>query len=353
MNREEIMDAFAELGVFFRLFGPTDSTEEKSKLYNVFYDAFTQVIQQAHIYNPWFSENFVRNAIYNWGKQLSKEKLLTWMSSYPEKKAKKAKKILVVMAGNIPLVGFHDMLCVLLSGNIFIGKQSSKDKHLFPLISRILIHINSDFQNLIYWKEDVADDFDAIIATGSNQSHNYFVQYFSKYPHILRKNRNSVAVLSGQEKEEDINKLADDIFMYYGLGCRNVSKLLVPENYDFTFFFSGISTYNFIINHNKYANNYEYHRTIFLLNKVAFFDNGFLNLKQDKNIASPVGMLYYDYYNDIKKANRYLKEHAPDIQCIVALPDLCSGSVMFGSTQEPALHEYADGTDTMNFLLTL
>jgi len=258
------------------------------------------------------------------------------------------------MAGNIPLVAFHDWFCVLLSGNKFKGKLSSDDNLLLPFLSKVLITIEPYFENQIEFTEGQLKNMDAVIATGNNNSARYFEYYFSKLPHIIRKNRNSVAVLDGTEKSDELGLLGKDIFQYFGLGCRNVSKLFVPEKYKFDMFFESIIEFKDIVMHNKYANNYEYNRTIYLMNSdKSLLDNNFLLLKADLSYSSPIGVLFYEFYSDINSLNAKLENEKEQIQCIVSKNNNVKNAIGFGKAQCPSLNDYADGIDTMKFLISL
>src|SRR3972149_3042639 len=229
------------------------------------------------------------------------------------------------MSGNIPLVGFHDFFCVLMSGNIFVGKISSDDEFLLPAVSKILIEIESGFKERIHFTNQPFNKSSAIsafIATGSNNSARYFEFYFGKYPHIIRKNRNAIAILDGTETEDDLKNLGKDIFQYFGLGCRNVSKIFIPQDYNLDEFFSAIVDFGDVINHNKYYNNHIYYRTIYLLNKEKFLDNNFLMLKESEQIASPVATLYYERYKTKEELFKKLESQKDNIQCVVCTSPL-------------------------------
>jgi hypothetical protein len=265
-----------------------------------------------------------------------------------------SKKVGLILAGNIPLVGFHDVLCVLASGNHALIKSSTQDARLIKQVLKRLIAIEPAFENKFTFVEKL-DNFDAVIATGSNNTSRYFEYYFGKVPNIIRKNRNSVAVLNGDETAEQLHKLGHDIFDYFGLGCRNVSKVLVPNGYDFTPFFEAIEPYHNIIHHHKYHNNYDYNKSIYLVNRDHHLDNGFLILKEDKSFTSPLAVLFFEYYEDIVSVQTTLAQENKNIQCIVSdvALDVNNQVVTFGQSQHPALWDYADGIDTMDFLTKL
>jgi len=252
------------------------------------------------------------------------------------------------------LVGFHDVLCVLITGNYALIKASSQDARLLKYVLEVLCAIEPVFSERYNFTERLVN-FDAVIATGSNNTSRYFEYYFGKVPHIIRKNRSSVAVLKGDETTEQLYTLGHDVFDYFGLGCRNVSKLLVPKGYNFNLFFESIEVYNDIINHHKYNNNYFYNKSIYLVNSDKHLDNDFLLLKEDTRLASPLAVMYFEYYDDINMVESKLTGDAEQIQCVVSATPLNIKSqvVDFGQSQEPELWDYADGVDTMAFLTGL
>lgn len=349
--------AFVSLGKFLKqIESPNKVNNELESINNMFLDSFQQAVKTIHIKNPWFTEANVRRSIVAIANSLEENQLIEFTSKYINKidKEIKPKNIGVVLAGNIPLVGFHDWFCILLSGNKFIGKLSSDDNVLLPLLSEILIKIDNNFSTSIEFITAPFKNIDAVIATGSNNSANYFEYYFSKYPHIIRKNRNSIAVLNGTETKEELTLLGDDIFSYFGLGCRNVSKIFVPEGYNFNAFYEAIIDYKEIVNHNKYANNYEYNRTIYLMqNNNTLLDNNFLLLKLDTSYSSPIGVLFYEFYSDLNELKNKFDSEKEQIQCIVSKNRLVENSINFGKAQSPSLNDYADGIDTMKFLINL
>ncbi len=332
-NKEGLINAFAELGE--HLNNPNEQLLE--------------IINNEKHYNAWFTPESVLQAVKAIGAMLNKQDLSTWLDKYPIQQHNK--RVGLILAGNIPLVGFHDVLCVIASGNHALIKASSQDTRLIKYVLEMLTAIDSSFAEQYSFVERL-EKFDAVIATGSNNTSRYFDYYFGKVPNIIRKNRNSVALLTGNETAEQLQALGHDIFDYYGLGCRNVSKLLVPEGYIFNFFFESIESYQPIINHHKYNNNYDYNKSIYLVNSDNHFDNGFLLLKEDERLASPLAVLYYGFYKDIASAENLLEAESDKIQCIVsAAPLQVKAQVVdFGMSQQPALWDYADGVDTMAFL---
>jgi hypothetical protein len=347
MNLSQRLKGFIELGNFLREFSLEESSDECSV-------QLREIVKNDHIYNPWFTESNIIQSLKAIGEFLQEEKVEFWIKKYPElENQNEVKKIGVITAGNIPLVGFHDFLSILISGNIFYGKLSSKDNRLLIFMSDYLISLNSEFKDLIQFTEDKLESFDAVIATGSDNTSRYFEYYFGKYPNIIRKNRSSVAVLDGNESVEDLKSLAFDIFSYFGLGCRNVSKLFFPKDYNLELFFENIKHFDFIYNHNKYANNYDYNRSVYLMNQVQHLDNGFVLLKEDENLSSPLGVLFFQYYDDEKKVKDYLETNEDRIQCVVSNSNFVDNTISFGNAQRPELWDYADNIDTMKFLLNL
>lgn len=305
-------------------------------------------------YNPWFTESNLRYALNELGNSLTVENLLKWTGEYPVLKEKNTlRKVAVIMAGNIPLVGFHDFLSVLITGNMFIGKLSSKDDKLLPSLANLLIEIEPEFINYIRFSDNKLSDFDAVIATGSNNSARYFEYYFGKYPHIIRKNRNSAGVLTGDESDEEIKKLCDDIFVYFGLGCRSVSKLFLPEHFNLDSIFKNSLIYKDVINHNKYSNNYDYNKAVYLLENIEFKDNGMMLMKEDIGYASPVSVVFYERYSTIENVKKRLQEDKELIQCVVSNEKLIEHAIPYGESQKPKLWDYADDVDTVKFLTGL
>ena len=351
MTLEKRINAFVELGNFMRQFSRQKIEKNSAVLFNeLFFDAFTLQIKRAQEFNGWFTEDNILFAFEQWSNQLIKNKLDNWISTY-NLDNKEPKTIAVIMAGNIPLVGFHDFLSVLLSGNKVLVKQSSNDKHFLPLIAKYLEYIAPEFKGSIQFTEDKLTDFHAAIATGSNNTSRYFEYYFGKYPNIIRKNRNSIAVLTGNETQNELLGLAEDMLRYFGLGCRSVSKLYVPKNYDFDQLFKAIYPYSDIIHYKKYQNNYDYNKAVYLMSEFKLVENGFLMLKEDASYSSPIATVFYEYYDDIDHIKQRLHNDSEMIQCVVS--NAIENAVDFGKTQEPSLSDYADGVDTLAFLSNL
>ena len=301
------------------------------------------IIKSSSSHNGWFTSSNIRSSISAICNNLSSDKLSSWLSAYSIPIDEK-KNVSIIMAGNIPLVGFNDFLCVLISGHKAIIKLSSKDNRLFLPIIEELIKIEPRFKDDIKLVEKV-ENFDAVIATGSNESFKHFEYYFKDYPTLLRKSRTSVAILTGDESLDERKALANDIFLHYGLGCRNVTKLYVPKNYDLNLLFEVFFEYQDVILNNKYANNYDYYRAIYMMGKHNILENGFLILKEDKALQSPVAVLNYEYYDEKESLALQLDELKEDIQCIVG-----KDYIPFGKAQQPDLEDYADGVDALRFL---
>jgi hypothetical protein len=351
MTTEQRIAAFAQLGNVLQHF-----TEKKdwpgydSGIGEGEFEEFNALISSVKHYNGWFVEDNVRSAIGSLAESLQADKLNQWMTTYSDNlnNREKQSRVAVIMAGNIPMVAFHDMLAVLMSGNKFIGKLSSDDNRLLPKVCEFLLNIEPEFANYIRFVQGKLEDFDAVIATGSNNTSRYFEYYFKNYPNILRKNRNSVAILDGNESEEQLMALGNDIFQYFGLGCRNVSKLYLPKDYDLNKIFGAIYPHQDVINHSKYANNYDYNKAIYLMNKDELLENGFVLMKEDESLTSPMAAIYYEYYSNREEVDQKLEALKEDIQCIVSAKD-----IPFGKAQSPELWDYADHVDTMKFLLEL
>jgi hypothetical protein len=350
MNLEKRVNAFVRLGHYLDAACLKNGLPEES-LTSLFAE-FQILIKREKNFNNFFTPENVLLAIGSLADMLQEKNLNTWLLPYKEKleKNNRPTNIGVVMAGNIPMVGFHDMLCVLLSGCNFIGKLASGDVRLLPHLVSVLVVIEPEFKSRIHFVERITD-VAAIIATGGNNSSRYFDYYFAKYPHIIRKNRNAVAVLSGLENTADFLALGKDIFHYFGLGCRSVSKIYVPQGYDFIPFIEGLNEFQTVADHTKYRNNYDYNKALLLINKIHHFDNGFILIKEDHALVSPISVLFYEMYSDKNQLENELAEKATQLQCVVAQKDFLKNSIPFGSTQSPALWDYADGVDTMAFLL--
>ncbi|WP_127020231.1 acyl-CoA reductase [Flagellimonas beolgyonensis] len=343
----QTIEAFVELGKYLSDFCENQQNESGNQDM-----ALVEAISKAEQHNGWFTKENILFALEQWANLLTKDQLESWISKYGIKPLDEPKTVGIVMAGNIPLVGFHDFLCVLLSGHRVMVKLSSNDKILLPFLANFLIKVNPELAHRIQFVEGKMENFDAVIATGSNNTGRYFEYYFGKKPNIIRKNRNSVAILTGEESKEELEALGEDVFRYYGLGCRNVSKLYVPKGYDFEPFFNAMYAYKDIIHQHKYANNYDYNKAVYLMSEFQLLDNGFLVLKEEESLASPISVLFYSNYETKEELTQVLENRKEDIQCLVTATGIGS-EVKFGETQKPRLDDYADGVDTMAFLLQL
>lgn len=352
MILEDKKHAFVQLGAFLKQFTQQPYQQNPSVLFNdLFFEPFVSLMNQLHESNSWFKREQLEFAFKSWSDALTNDNLTKWLSAY-NLTEDKLKTIGLILAGNIPMVGFHDVLSVLISGKKALIKLSSNDELLIPVLLKYLSTVEPQFKDRYEITKDKLQNFDAVIATGSDNTARYFDYYFGKYPNIIRKNRNSVAVLNGSESKEDLIALGEDIFRYYGLGCRNVSKLFVPKDYNFDNFFEGMFAYKDIIDDDKYANNYDYNKAVFLMSNFNLLDNGFLTIKEDTSYTSPISSVFYEFYTDLNDVEERLKTDTDKIQCIVS-NNLVANSLPFGSTQKPELWNYADNVDTMKFLLSL
>ena len=314
---------------------------------------FDAVIKQQSIENKWFTEENCRFALMAIAKMLDKKSCEAFFQKYQDyfQKGQKTQKIAVISAGNIPCAAFHDFFCILVSGNQFIGKLSSQDALLLPFLSKILIKIAPEFAEKIVFVEKLPK-FDKIIATGSNNSARYFEYYFKDNLMLLRKNRNSIAILTGNETEKDLRKLSVDVFQYFGLGCRSISKIYIPKHYDFTKLIEVFQEESkSLLLHNGYVNNYEYHRAIFALNQVPYYDGNSFLLTQNQALASPISVIYYEEYDKIIGVLNIIQLQKNEVQCIVSGSSDVVNSIDFGNTQYPTLFDYPDNEDILLFCM--
>lgn len=334
MNPSERISAFVKLGRAIRDL----SSEEKDEL-----------LWRAENNNNWFTKESVESALEGISFMLSPEKMDAWLSIYDLKEEESPKSVGLMLAGNIPGVGFHDLMCVVLSGHQAVIKLSSSDEILMKWIIKKLKEIDPRLGSQMRL-EEMLKGMDAYIATGSDNSSRYFNYYFGKYPHVIRQNRTSVAVLNGKETTEDFVNLGKDIFKYYGLGCRNVSKIYVKSKDQLQGFLRALEVYAPISSHHKYHNNYDYNKSIYLVNLEDHLDNGFLLVKESEDLVSPISVLFYEVYESVEKLNEKLGSLKEKIQCVVGK---AADQVPFGTAQNPEPWEYADEVDTMAFLLDL
>ena len=342
MNHQARISAFIELG---KVLGSVAENPTESD--------WAAAFSLAEAKNKWFTQENIAIALRGIAFMLEPEKLEKWLSAYSNIPDKGNKRVGLIMAGNIPLVGFHDLLCVLASGNTAVVKLSSQDEVLPKMLVETLATIQPELAARIEISDGKIEGFTHIIATGSDNSARHFEYYFGKYPNIIRKNRNSIAIINGDESLDELRALGKDIFRYFGLGCRNVSKVYLSDKMSPEMFIATLEDWNPIGNHSKYFNNYEYHKAIFLVEKMAHLDNGFLLLREDPNLSCPVGVLHFQVYGTLEQMKAEVKIHEDKIQCVVASDKLgFENSVPFGKAQSPELWDYADGVDTMAFLLS-
>jgi len=345
--------AFVSIGSFiYNYFKWLENPENYAASEVEKFEKLNEAVNYSFHHNGWFTRKMVLEALKGISVFLNEKELNEFVEKYNVDN-KNPKSIALILAGNIPMVGFHDVLCVILSGNKALIKVSSQDTLLLTFLLNNAAQLNPGFGDCFEFTQRKMENFDAIIATGSDNSSRYFDYYFGKYPHIIRKNRNSIAIISGQESEENLGKLGDDIFTYYGLGCRNVSKIYVPKNYDLNKIFKAIFPFVWVLDNKKYYNNYEYYQTLYMLNKAELLQNGFINFKEDSGIASPIGVLFYEYYENLNQLLEDLETKKEKIQCVVSEMSEIKNSVKMGETQKPTLTDFADGVDTMLFLKTL
>ena len=352
MLQIEIKNNFVELGKFLSQFSIDNNQQNEQVKYNdLFFNSFIDLIALSQSHNNWFTPDNVHFSISSWSEALTENNINQWLSAYSFTE-KEPKNVGLILAGNIPLVGFHDFLSVLISGNNVLVKTSSKDDYLIKFLTKYLIALDNRFNEKITFVEGKLENFDAVIATGSNNTARYFEYYFKNKPSIIRKSRNSVAVLTGNETPEEMTLLSEDVFRYFGLGCRNVSKIFVPKNYNFDAFFNGMYAQKDVIYYEKYANNYDYNKAVFLMSNFQLLDNEFLTIKEDISHASPISSVFYEYYEDINEIKTRINKDSDIIQCVVS-NGVIDNSVYFGKTQKPNLWDYADNVDTLDFLNNL
>lgn len=316
-------------------------------------EAMDGVIEYTYLKNKWFTKENTKQALQNIAEHyLVKPKLESFVAEY-EISSDQKKVIGLILAGNIPAVGFHDVMCSFLCGHKTLMKFSDKDSQLIPFLIDKMSSWDTGTKDYF---ERVAQlkDFDAIIATGSNHSTGLFKKYFSAYPNIIRGNRNGVAVLNGDESQDQLNRLGEDIFQYFGMGCRNVSKVYVPKGYDFNQLLETTHEFKNIVNHNKYKNNFDYNYAILVLNKEKFWNNGCLIIKEDELIPSRISTLHYEEYSDLEELQKHLNDKLDKIQCICTDIDLPKiETITLGASQIPAINQFADNVDTVQFLTNL
>lgn len=344
MKRESWKDIFESFRELFEILGNQNSDFTVSKRFTSNeIEKVNHVISAQKNFNGWFTEESVKEALRGLSEMLNPIDLSNWLSNYSYNS--NPKKVLLIMAGNIPLVGFHDLLCVWISGNLAQIKLSSDDTTLLPVILDLIAEIHPELRDYYIIEKGKITHSEAVIATGSDNSNLYFEKYFGHLPSLFRKNRTSIAILDGGETKEDLYNLGKDIFQFYGKGCRNVSYLLIPENYNLDVFFEGILPHHEIIHHKKYGNNYDYNRAINLLNQESFLDNNFVILKESTNLFSPISIVHYFRYQNENQINAFIQNNLNQIQIVIG-----KNYIPFGEGQKPKLWDYADGVDTMSWL---
>jgi len=344
---KERIQAFSDLGILFR----ENSSSQKIKTFQKWDSELNKLLKDSYQHNSWFTENNLKLSLKNWSAELNKKNIENWLKNY-KIELKSSKTVAIIMAGNVPIVGFHDLMCSLILGFKCIVKLSSDDKILIPLIVKFIQSRFDGFKEKVFFESNILKNFDAVIATGSNNSHKYFEYYFGKYPNLLRKTRHSVAVLNGNESDSELAMLSNDVFDYFGLGCRSVSKIFIPKGYDLDLLFNAFYMKRFVIDHNKYANNYDYNKAVYLMSEEKFYDNGFVILKEEKKLGSPIACVYFEYYDDLVQVQNIIKINNQNIQCVVSNEKIFNG-ISFGTTQCPKLSDYADNVDTLKFLLKI
>ena len=333
MNLEKRLNALIALGKSFA---------------NISSEEFDGLCMRARNENNWFTRINIEKAFAAWANELTEDNLKYWTKNH-ELNPVSSKKIGLILAGNLPLVGLHDVITVLVSGHIACIKYSSQDKTLMTWVIQKLIETEPDMAEQIEIREQIKA-IDAVIATGSDNSARYFNYYFSKMPHVIRQNRVSAAIIKGDESQKELNKLGDDIFQYFGLGCRNIAKLFVPEDYNFIPFIEAQIDNESLLEHHKFRNNYDYNKSIYLVNKEPHLDSGFFLIRESEDMVSPISVLFYETYKSEAELALRLSAVSEKIQCTVSNNEWYSGSFDFGQAQCPALWDYADGVDTLEWL---
>jgi hypothetical protein len=348
---QERIQAFIKLGQFLSQFSQTEiAKKDHVALNDLFFDGFKHQIKIAEENNSWFTKNNILFSLESWSNALTESNINQWLKG--NSMNSELKKVAIIMAGNIPLVGFHDFLSVLIAGHSVLVKQSSNDKHLLPFLAKYLEYAEPTFKGKISFTQEKLENYDAVIATGSDNTARYFEYYFKDVPSIIRKSRNSVAILTGNESEDELENLSNDVFQYFGLGCRSVSKLFVPKNYNFDYFFKGLYNKRDIINNAKYANNYDYNKAVYLMSEFDLLENGFIMIKEDESYASPIATIFYEYYSDLEEVKKKINTDSEKIQCVVS-NQILENEIAFGQTQNPNLWDYADGVNTLEFLANI
>ncbi|WP_288460861.1 acyl-CoA reductase [uncultured Chryseobacterium sp.] len=341
MNTENQVLGLTRLSQYIK-----DFLNKNQEDYNDNDSDFELLLKRSEIENPWFTIENQKFALKQWTDLLTEENIADWLKEYQISKT--TKRVGLILAGNIPLVGFHDVISVVLSNHIPVIKLSSKDKYMIPFLLKKWNEFSEG--NVSFEFVERLENFDAVIATGSNNTARYLEYYFKNHLNIIRKNRTSIAVLKGDETDGELKLLAEDIFRYFGLGCRNVTRLFIPQDFVLDRLFESFLDFQEIINHNKYANNYDYNRAVYLLNQDKFWDNNFVMLKEDEKLFSPLSVINFSRYSSLDEVKSFIEENEENIQCVVAKEELGLDSIKLGEAQNPGLNTYADNVDTMKFL---
>lgn len=348
MNLQQRISTFVLLGKIFNLASINQSWPGfDCGLTETEYNGFLATKELAQIQNQWFSQQNIDRALAGLAKMMASADLDEWVGHYTISDDLDERSVGIIMAGNIPLVGFHDMLSALLLGKRVKAKLSSDDTALMTGAIKVLHLLNDELGSRVEVVEGKMTDYQAVIATGSNNSARYFEQYFGHVPLLIRKNRTSVAVISGNESEDELKALGDDIFTYFGLGCRNVSRIFMPQDFNVDRFFNAMMPWSDVVNHHKYANNYDYNKAVWLLNNENLLDNGFMLLKEDSDLYAPTAAVYYSRYKDRAEVDAYFVEKKDELQCVVG-----DNHIPFGQAQNPKVWDYADGVDTIKWLIS-
>jgi len=337
--QKRLVSGFDNLGKYLHRF--IESPQEDA------FNLLNEAIDNAFHKNGWFTRPEVEFALAYWAKELNKENLNEWLNHYTFN-SENPKTVGLILAGNIPLVGFHDVLSTILSGNKAVIKCSSNDEILIPFLLQWISDNTEGFDKHFSVERGLMKGYDAVIATGSNNSARHFEHYFKNVPSIIRRNRTSVAVLTGDESEGELEALIRDVFQYYGLGCRNVTKIYIPKAFDLNRIFKASMPFAYLSSNKKYFNNVTYHKTLLMMQQKSILENDLILLVEDASLFSPVGVLNYEYYDDLTELNNQMEMQLDDIQCVVG-----HRNIPFGKAQSPSLKDYADGVDTMKFLVKL
>jgi hypothetical protein len=346
MDIDKRIKSFIDTGVSITsVLDAQDDDELQSEAEKALFAAIPIIYQK----NAWFSELSVSCALRGIASMLNEVDLLEWLSTNLSQIKEKVQvnRVGIVMAGNLPLVGFHDLFCVLFAGDYAVVKMSSDDKQLLPLVLNILKFHDQSIENQYHIEEQGIKGIDKIIATGSDNTARYFEYYFAKYPRIIRKSRTSIAVVAENISEKDIKELAKDMFQYYGLGCRSVSKLFLPKGFKVPYLIDHLISFESNMDNGKYINNLDYHKSILLINGEKFLDGGFFLMRESEELFSPISITNFQFYDSIVEVEEYIKEHESEIQCVVGEGQ----EVAFGQAQSPKLWDYADKVNIMKFLL--